>query len=357
MKANQPRRDELQGDPRVARRASTRGFTVIELVIAIAVGAIVVVTIGSVLSRVSQTRDIARAQLDAVSRANAALDAMRADLASVIRDEDLYNTRVLLLDGTGYSALGPADRDEVLVYNNRLRPMKRDDYQGEGGEYESQYRLDAVDGVLWMRRDAVPDQNGEGGGMALPVVDGVVGISIEAYDGEAWYPDWDSDEMGLPWALRVSVTAVGGDLENPVASRPMVTLRTQIPLDRIVPPPPPPEEEEAAMNGSDPALGGLGGTGGTPGASLDAGGAVGGGGAAIGGAAIESGGGMMGGSGGRGGAGGGSSVDRNPTINGGGGGFSGGGRTRTPATLGQEGGYVNGPGVNLGSRPARGGRR
>ena len=108
MKANRPLRENIRPS----------GFTVIELVIAIAVGAIVVVTIGSVLSRVSQTRDIARAQLDAVSRANAALDALRSDLVSVIRDEDLYNSRVLLLDGTGYSTVGPADRDEVLVYNN-----------------------------------------------------------------------------------------------------------------------------------------------------------------------------------------------------------------------------------------------
>jgi type II secretion system protein J len=351
VKANQPRRDRL--------RSSARGFTVIELVIAIAVGAIVVVTIGSVLSRVSQTRDVARTQLDAVSRANAALDALRTDLVSVVRDEDLYNTRVLLLDGTGYSPIGPADRDEVLVYNNRLRPMKRDDYQGEGGEYESQYRLDAVDGVLWMRRDAVPDQNGEGGGMAIPVVDGVVAVSIEAYDGEAWYPDWDSDEMGLPWALRVSVTAVGGDLENPSASRPMVTLRTQIPLDRIVPPPPPPEEEETALGGTDPALGGLGGaaSGGAD-AGLTTGGGMGAspGGAVSGGAAISGGGVSMGGGGGGRGNGG-VSVEGNPTISGGGGIGGGGGRGRTPTALGQEGGYVNGPGVNLGSRPARGGRR
>lgn len=349
MKANQPHRDEL--------RAPTRGFTVIELVIAIAVGAIVVVTIGSVLSRVSQTRDIARSQLDAVSRANAALDALRGDLMSVIRDEDLYNTRVLLLDGTGYSALGSTDRDEVLVYNNRLRPMKRDDYQGEGGEYESQYRLDALDGVLWMRRDAVPDQNGEGGGMAIPVVDGVVGISIEAYDGETWYPDWDSDEMGLPWALRVSVTAVGGDLDNPTASRPMVTLRTQIPLDRIVPPPPPPEEDETASGSTDPTLGSLtgGGAGAAGAAALDGGGTMGAapGGSVDGGPVLPNGGAMGGGRG----NGGGSSVDRSPTITGGGGGFGGGSRGRGPVSVGQEGGYVNGPGVNLGSRPARGGRR
>jgi hypothetical protein len=179
-----------------------------------------------------------------------------------------------------------SDRDELLIYNNRLRPMKRDDYQGEGGEYESQYRVEPGSDVLWMRRDAVPDENGEGGGMAIPIVDGVVAVSIEAYDGESWYPDWDSDTMGLPWALRVSVTAAGGPTDGVDALNlpPVVTLRTQIAIDRIVPPP---EDEEAmesedglgeeGANGADGAggtgmgsgegviPGGMGGPGGGPG--------------------------------------------------------------------------------------------
>jgi len=189
------------------------GFTIVELVIAIAVSAVVVITIGTVLSRISRGRDAARLRLDAVTRANAALEGVRRDLASVVRDGDLFNTRVLLLDGTAFTAYGPMDRDEVLVYNNRLRPLQRDAYAGEGGEYESHYRVsDDPDGsALWLRRDAVPDENGVGGGVAIPSVDGVVGVSIEAYDGEAWYPDWDSDEMGLPWALRVTVTATGDE--------------------------------------------------------------------------------------------------------------------------------------------------
>ena len=147
----------------------TQAFTIIELVIAIAVSAIVVITIGTVLSRVSRARDASRLRLDAVTRASAALDTVRRDLSSVIRDSDLYFTRVVLYDGMTSTPYGLMDRDEVLIYNNRMRPMQRDAYAGEGGEYESQYRIeDDRDGsVLWMRRDAVPDENGEGGGTAM----------------------------------------------------------------------------------------------------------------------------------------------------------------------------------------------
>ncbi len=317
---------------------SQRAFTIIELVIAIAVSAIVVVTIGTVLSRVARARDASRLRLDAVTRASAALDNVRRDLASVIRDSDLYFTRVVLYDGMTVTPYGVMDRDEVLIYNNRLRPMQRDAYAGEGGEYESQYRIeDDRDGsVLWMRRDAVPDENGEGGGTAMPAVDGIVGVSIEAYDGEAWYPDWNSDELGLPWALRVTVTATGdepGGVLTP-AERSLAVLRTQIPMDRIVPPPPA-EEEAAAEDGTQPAP--EEGAEGDPAAN---GGMNGGGGEFPGG-------GMTGGGG-------------RPTLTGGGGGRPGGGRPgggggRPGGGMGGGDGFEGGGGFSGGSRPGGGG--
>lgn len=241
--------------------SSNRAFTIIELVVAIVVSAIVIATVATALSRISRTRDVARTRLEAATRANSAIDAIRRDLASLVRDGDLFFSRVLISDATDFTRYGALDRDEILVFNNRLRPMQRDAYAGEGGEYESQYRIedDAEGSVLWLRRDAVPDENPDGGGMAIPSIEGVVGLRIEAYDGEAWYSDWDSDLYGLPWALRVTVTATGESPDN-ISTEPMrstVSLRTQIPIDRIVPPPPPAEEEAStdpnAADGEDKA--------------------------------------------------------------------------------------------------------
>jgi len=56
------------------------GFTIVELVVAIAVSALVIVTVSTALSRISRTRDVARTRLEAVTRAGAALDAVRRDL-------------------------------------------------------------------------------------------------------------------------------------------------------------------------------------------------------------------------------------------------------------------------------------
>jgi type II secretion system protein J len=324
-----------------SRSERRRGFTVVELVVAIAVSAIVVITVTSVLSRVSRSRDAARLRLEAVSRANAALDSMRQDLAAVVRDEDLYYTRLLLRDGLSSTEYGAMERDEVLIYSNRLRPIKRDAYQGEGGEYETQYRIirDGDGDVLWLRRDPAPDDNGEGGGIALPVVEGVVGVSIEAYDGESWYPDWDSDSMGLPWALRITVTATGdapGSEPSP-PNRALAVLRTQVPIDRIVPPPPPAETEGEDGLGALGAGDGAAGADGAGAGGASAGAATGGVGG-IGGIGVGGVGGVGGmGGGGRGGPGGGRFGSGDGPVIGGDG--SNGGRFRGSTASG--GGSVN----------------
>jgi hypothetical protein len=147
-------------------------------------------------------------------------------------------------------------RDEVLVFNGRLEPLGEIDYNGEGGEYETQYRIDEDDyGVaLWQRRDAVPDEWPDGGGVATPLAEGLVSLEIRAYDGQEWYDEWDSDLDGLPWGFQISVTAIGtedGSLDDADPAT-MATLRTHVAVDRIVPPWVEPEEEEPAQDPQSP---------------------------------------------------------------------------------------------------------
>ncbi len=217
-----------------------RGFTVIELVVATMITALVVGTITLSTSQLSRGRSITKLRLEATTRAQGALDAVRRDIVATIRDEDLFRARVVIYDGEAFSPYGVVDRDELVIFNNRMRPIKGDRYSGEGGEYETQYRVedDYAGSALWQRRDAVPDDNPEGGGTVTPLVDGIIGLKVEAYDGESWYPDWDSDFDGLPWALRVTVVATGDPAgsEPSDAEKSTIVLRTQIPIDRIVPP-------------------------------------------------------------------------------------------------------------------------
>ena len=222
------------------------GFTLIELVLAGVMTAFVLGAVSLSLSQLSRAKSGGRQLLAAHLRADAALTAIRRDIITVLRDRDLFWTRLLLTDHAVSTPYGTMDRDEILVFNTNLRPIRDLDFIGDGLEFETQIRIDedSLGPVLWRRRDAVPDEYPRGGGVASPLVSGVVSLSMEAYDGDLWYQDWDSDFDGLPLAIRVTVVASGcRDGEDPYDS-PMAILRTVVPIDRVPPPEEPPADED-----------------------------------------------------------------------------------------------------------------
>ena len=292
-----------------------RGFTIIELVVAIMITAIISGAVATSISQLGKARNISRIRMTASRRASDALENIRRDVQSTVRSDDLFDTRLLLAPEVARSPIGEVDRDQMLLFATRLRPIRSIEYSGEGNEYETQYRIEEDrDGpALWRRRDAVPDEFEDAGGIAEPIGDGVIGVRFEAFDGESWVQVWDSDVNGLPISIRATVTASGARPGEDafLDARSLSVMRTEIPIDRVIKPKLDAAtlaaiaEEEAAAQaaaGGGAAAGGDAATGAT--------------GAATGG----SGGGSMGenGGGGRGGKGG--------DMNQGGGGGKGGGR-------------------------------
>ena len=253
-----------------SHQTSRRGFTLIELLLAAAIAGLVLITVTTSLSQIGQARVVARSRLQAYLRADSALEDLRRDAASVIRDSDLFNSRVLLTnDSINVNLDGERtelSRDELLIFSSRLRPLGKVEYNGEGTEYETQYRIDddQLGPAIWQRRDPVPDDVPAGGGTATPIAEGVIGLEIEAYDGESWFNEWDSDIDGLPWALRFTVTAIGADEGQFDYDRPgpVVALQTQVSLDRIIPPYIEPEEDEENLEDPEEEEIPMGGAGG-----------------------------------------------------------------------------------------------
>ncbi|MFK7961342.1 MAG: type II secretion system protein J [Phycisphaerales bacterium] len=288
------------------RPAGRRAFTLAELILAGVIGAMVVGTIGVSVGQMGRARNISKARLEAFLRADTALAAVRRDVATIIRADDLFYSRLLLVDG----GTDEVPSDELLVYSSRLAVSRADNrFESDGQEWEIQYRIedDDLGPALWVRRDAVVDEWDLGGGMAEPVVDGIVAMNILAWDGEEWFESWDSDRQGLPWAVRIEVTSVGPSARGDDRDPPQAMLRTTVAIDRVAPPRDifdAIEEEldeieaaEAAAAGggaaggglgaSDDGSGGFGGAGGLGGAGgaggLGGAGAPGGGGGAVGG--------------------------------------------------------------------------
>ena len=236
-----------------------RGFTLLELMVAGVMAAIVLGSVTVSLAQLGTAKSISRQRLDAYSRCDTALRTIRRDIISVLRRDDLFDTRLKIIDDASHYEGREVDRDELLLFNNSLRANKEIDFNGEGVEYETQYRIDSDEHgvVLWKRRDPILDDNPLGGGIATPLALGVVSLQLEAYDGESWVAEWDSDEFGIPHAIRITIAATGtvvGDDINP----PFVQLRTVVPLDRVMPPADLFEEQEEEEETGDDNLDGDG---------------------------------------------------------------------------------------------------
>ena len=213
------------------------GFTLVELIVS---GLVVAGIAGAVTVSISQAlraKSSSSSRASAVLRADAAAGRIARDIQNAVRDGDLSMTRVLVVD----KERDGVARDEVLVFSNLVELARPTSDDPEGGVYEVQYRVaeeiavgrgglarareaGVPESVLWRRVDPIPDEMTRGGGVVFPIVEGVVGLSVEAFDGEAWMSEWDSDRDGLPHAVRVGVAARSADGKRIEAVRRVVAI-------------------------------------------------------------------------------------------------------------------------------------
>lgn len=242
--------------PKRRDQRPTRAFTLIELLVAAVISAFVLGSVATSLGQLGKAKSIGKERLDAHLRADAALTMLRRDLASVVRTDDLFFTRLVIFDAVVNTPQGDADRDELLLFANRIRPIRDINYRGEGSEYETHYRIevDEAGPVLWQRRDALPDEYPFGGGVANPEVEGLLSVNYEAYDGIEWFEEWDSDDHGLPLAVRITVVASGHRPYRDPYDAPLAVLRTTVAIDRVPIPLDHFQEEEIIPESDEDAL-------------------------------------------------------------------------------------------------------
>ena len=87
-------------------RHAQLGFTLIELVVAGTIAAMVLMAVTFALAQLSKTRNIARERVEAFQRASMSIEALRRDIAAMIRTDDLFDTRFLLTTREASSRTG-----------------------------------------------------------------------------------------------------------------------------------------------------------------------------------------------------------------------------------------------------------
>jgi prepilin-type N-terminal cleavage/methylation domain-containing protein len=205
------------------------GFTLVELIVAALIGVLIAGATATAMSQLFRARGSSAAHQQAFSRADGAAARIAFDLTNALRRTDPLQQKVAVINGGSPGA----ERDEVLMLMKSLRPLRGIEGEPEGDEFESQYRImPAADGqdALWHRIDMAHDEYIDAGGIASPVVGGMVALSIQANDGtDQWFDDWDSDSDGLPHAIRISVTAKSDD-GRAVASAVRIVALDRVPI-------------------------------------------------------------------------------------------------------------------------------
>lgn len=218
--------------PSRASASARPAFTLVELIVATIMIAVLVAATYFAISSAVRSRDKSEARAEASSRARLAASLIAGELRNTLRAQDLSETRLAIIR-SGQPGRG---QDGILLFAHISSPVRPLSGQPEGDECESQLRLEpsaAKPGLftLWHRRQPVPDDYPDAGGVAAPIADGLSSLRFEAYDGSSWLDTWDSDTDGFPHAVRLTVQAADDSGKLTIAARQVVAFdRVPIPL-------------------------------------------------------------------------------------------------------------------------------
>ena len=232
----------------MTRVRTRRGFTLPELIVGGVVVALIASSIVLSLSQAIDSEQRSRSRQEATRRANALADRIALDMRSIARESELFYTRVLLAPGRVRG-----DNASELLRVTQSTGSRPPATIGEGrtptgATREVQYRVvadarrDGVPGgddeahVAWRRVDDLPDEFDDSGGVVYPVATGIRSVVIQAYDGEDWTDEWNSDILGYPYALRVEVRATSDSGDHTQRAIRVVAIdRVPLPVEQQFP--------------------------------------------------------------------------------------------------------------------------
>jgi type II secretion system protein J len=216
---------------RHTRTTSTRAFTLIELVVALGIVAIMSVSMYASVRIAFKAQTSAETAVEPSRTAELAMDFVRQDLQNAVPPAG-NNGQIALatgrlagdfvgVDGTGNDGNHPSD--DLLFYST----ADAADHQAANGEIKrvelliitpdkssQQQLVRRVTRNLLASLEPAPDEE--------VLVRGIAGFNLRYYDGTTWQETWDSTalENALPKAIEVTI-----ELDRPTADGAPRTLR------------------------------------------------------------------------------------------------------------------------------------
>ena len=208
---------------RLISMASRRGFTLIEMVISVALMTLILAAAYGCLRSGILSQKLVDTRIDAFQNARVALNMMTADLRGACRLSAAFEFLGMNREIAG------AEADNLDFATHHYTPRAA----GEGDFCEVSYFLRKNPGAgsltLFRRRDATPDAEPLAGGVEEPLAEGVQSFRLEYYDGYKWHDEWGdpqgkrkgqpelsgrSNLSGLPDAVRITLSIRVSPISN-----------------------------------------------------------------------------------------------------------------------------------------------
>lgn len=186
-----------------------RGFTLIEVVLALTLMAVLITLVQGAYSGAVKSRNIAREETREAHEAALVLGRLSEELSMCFLAEDRR-------DLTGLTVDTDADGNSTLTFTTRVPPI----YQfSVGGEARVRYALaegEEEEGTDLFRQETADLQADiENAVVPYQVLPGVDRIEIECFDGQDWVTTWNSAERDaapyLPLAVSIEVAWTHGE--------------------------------------------------------------------------------------------------------------------------------------------------
>ncbi len=220
----------LSEDSGRRKRAKTAGFTLIEVMVAVAILAVIMaLTYASIYQSAQGKEDTEREDLLRHSM-SLALGKMKNDIqtAFIVSDPDFLGSE----GKRKFAFVGKEDRLDFVSFSHVRYFNNSSDvdyaevgYAVENGKEEDEGK------VLVRRESGEVDEKPEEGGEQEPLVDHVKEFKIEYYNSKTkeWRDDWDSSQLDfsnqLPHAVKVELQVENPDSETPFVFSTIIDLK------------------------------------------------------------------------------------------------------------------------------------
>jgi type II secretion system protein J len=225
----------------VQRGLGEAGFTLLELLIATAVGAIVLLAIQTAMFGALRMQNTAHAKIETGLELQHALSIARRDFSGLMLPPTGTGTVVTLaghLQSDNFSSTGNANLGERVTPDLFTNSGRIDGWsQFADAQMVTYYLARAQDGsenkdlVRVVQRNLLPVQ--ESAGEPQIILHGVQEAAMEFFDGTSWTNSWDSEATStLPTALKFRLVMAAPDRSQPAPAAtelvvPIFVLTTQ----------------------------------------------------------------------------------------------------------------------------------